>query len=66
MLHKGYNGVGQINTAMCQLNQITQQNANSSEELAATAQGMNSESAQLQQLMGFFKIDAKICMHEAQ
>jgi len=59
-------GVGQINTAMCQLNQITQQNANSSEELAATAQGMNSESAQLQQLMGFFKIDAKICMHEAQ
>jgi len=50
-------GVGQINTAMNQLNQITQQNASSSEELAATAEEMSSQAAQLQQVMGFFKVD---------
>jgi len=50
-------GAGQINTAMTQLNQITQQNASASEELAATAEEMSSQAAQLQQVMGFFKVD---------
>jgi len=50
-------GVGQINAAMGQLNQITQQNAASSEELAATAQTMNDQAEQLQQLMAFFKLE---------
>ena len=50
-------GVGQINTAMSQLNQTTQQNASASEELAATAEEMGSQAEQLQQLMGFFKLD---------
>ena len=49
-------GVGQINTAMNQLNQITQQNASSSEELAATAEEMSGQAEQLQQLMGFFTL----------
>ena len=49
--------VGQINTAMVQLNQITQQSASSSEELAATAEEMSSQAEQLQQMMAFFKID---------
>ena len=49
-------GVGQINTAMNQLNQITQQNASASEELAATAEEMNGQTEQLQQLMGFFTL----------
>jgi methyl-accepting chemotaxis protein len=49
-------GVGQINTAMTQLNQITQQNASSSEELAATAEEMSSQAAQLQEVMGFFQV----------
>ncbi|MFZ2405167.1 MAG: methyl-accepting chemotaxis protein, partial [Methylobacter sp.] len=44
-------GVGQINTAMDQLNQITQQNASSSEELAATSEEMSGQAAQLQELM---------------
>ncbi|MBY0579129.1 MAG: MCP four helix bundle domain-containing protein [Burkholderiales bacterium] len=48
-------GVSQINTAMNQLNQITQQNASSSEELAATAEEMSGQAEQLQQLMAFFK-----------
>ena len=51
-------GVGQINTAMNQLNQITQQNASASEELAATAEEMSSQAEQLQDAMGFFKVEA--------
>jgi methyl-accepting chemotaxis protein len=50
-------GVGQINTAMSQLNQITQQNASSSEELAATAEEMSSQAEQLQQAMSFFQLE---------
>lgn len=50
-------GVGQINTAMNQLNQITQQNASACEELAATAEEMSGQALQLQDLMSFFKIN---------
>jgi methyl-accepting chemotaxis protein len=50
--------VGQINTAMNQLNQTTQQNASASEELAATAEEMSSQAEQLQQAMSFFKIES--------
>ena len=50
-------GVGQINGAMGQLNKATQQNASASEELAATAEEMGGQSAQLQELMSFFKIE---------
>ncbi|QWT46519.1 methyl-accepting chemotaxis protein [Azospira inquinata] len=48
-------GVGQINGAMSQLTQTTQQNAAASEELAATAEEMTGQAEQLQQLMGFFR-----------
>jgi methyl-accepting chemotaxis protein len=50
-------GVGQINGAMGQLNKATQQNASASEELAATAEEMGGQSAQLQELMSFFRLD---------
>jgi len=49
-------GVGQINTAMDQLNKITQQNATSSEELAATSEEMSGQAAQLQELIAFFTV----------
>jgi len=49
--------VGQVNTAMTQLNQITQQNASSSEELAATAEEMSGQAENLQQLVAFFKVE---------
>ncbi len=49
-------GVGQINMAMDQLNQITQQNASSSEELAATSEEMSGQAAQLQELIAFFTV----------
>ncbi|MFZ2405467.1 MAG: methyl-accepting chemotaxis protein [Methylobacter sp.] len=49
-------GVGQINTAMGQLNRITQQNASSAEELAATSEQMSEQASQLQELMAFFTV----------
>lgn len=49
-------GATQINSAMVQLNQVTQQNAASSEELAATAEEMSGQAEQLQQLISFFKV----------
>jgi len=52
-------GVTQINAAINQLNQLTQQNASASEELAATAEEMSGQAEQLQQLMGFFVTEDK-------
>jgi len=49
-------GVDQVNTAMGQLSQITQQNASASEELAATAEEMSGQAVNLQELMSFFTI----------
>ena len=49
-------GVDQVNTAISQLSQITQQNASASEELAATAEEMNGQAGALQELMGFFTL----------
>ncbi len=49
-------GVEQVNQAMGQLNQITQQNASASEELAATAEEMTGQANGLQELMSFFKV----------
>jgi methyl-accepting chemotaxis protein len=50
-------GVDQVNTAIVQLSQITQQNASASEELAATSEEMSGQAGALQDLMGFFTID---------
>ncbi len=52
-----YAGVSQINDAMEQLNQVTQQGAAASEELAATAEEMNSQAGNLQEMMSFFKVE---------
>ncbi len=52
-------GAGQINIAMGQMNQITQQNASASEELAATAEEMNAQASQLQELIGYFRLDGQ-------
>jgi methyl-accepting chemotaxis protein len=50
-------GVAQINGAMGQLNQLTQQNASASEELAAIAEEMSGQTEQLEILMTFFKLE---------
>jgi methyl-accepting chemotaxis protein len=56
-------GVGQINTAMSQLSQITQQNASATEELAATAEEMSGQAIQLQESMSFFKMEEGVSGH---
>jgi methyl-accepting chemotaxis protein len=48
-------GVNQINKAMSQVDQVTQRNASSAEELSSTAEEMASQSEALLQLMTFFK-----------
>jgi methyl-accepting chemotaxis protein len=42
---------------MTQLNQITQRNASSAEELAAMADEMSGHAENLQQLVSFFKVE---------
>ena len=51
-------GVGQIMDSMAQLDKVTQQNAAGSEELAATAEEMQVQSENLQQVVGFFRLAA--------
>jgi methyl-accepting chemotaxis protein len=51
-------GVRQINMAVGQLSQTTQQNAAGSEELASTAEEMSSQAEELQHTMAFFNVGA--------
>jgi methyl-accepting chemotaxis protein len=50
-------GVNQINKAMSQVDQVTQRNASSVEELSSAAEEMSSQAEGMQQLMGFFKVE---------
>lgn len=52
-------GAEQINVALAQLNQVTQQNASSSEELASASTNFNNQSAKLKETVSFFKLDKK-------
>lgn len=49
-------GVRQINTAMGQLDSVSQSNAASSEELASTSEELSAQAEQLQETIGFFKL----------
>jgi len=49
-------GVAQINKAMASVDQVTQRNASSSEELSSTAQAMSAQAETLQAAIGFFRI----------
>ncbi len=48
-------GVAQISQAMNQVDQVTQRNAASAEELSSTAEEMTAQSVSLQQLIAFFR-----------
>jgi methyl-accepting chemotaxis protein len=48
--------VNQINKAMGQVDNVTQRNASSAEELSSTAEELASQSEELQQLMDFFRV----------
>ena len=49
-------GLGQINTAMTQLDQVTQTNAASSQEMASASEQLNGQANSLNQMMSFFKV----------
>jgi len=49
-------GINEINGAMTQLDTVTQNNAALSEELASTAEEMNSQAVSLEEMMSFFDI----------
>ena len=51
-------GISQINYAMTNLDQVTQQNASASEELASASEEMSSQAAHLKELVSFFKVSA--------
>jgi len=48
--------VNQISKAMGQVDNVTQRNASSAEELSSTAEELASQSEELQQLMNFFRV----------
>jgi len=50
-------GINEINGAMTQLDSVTQNNAALSEELASTAEEMNSQALSLEDMMKFFNLD---------
>jgi methyl-accepting chemotaxis protein len=49
-------GADQVNKAIVQLDQVIQQNASNSEQLAATAQGLADQAETLQSAIDFFKL----------
>jgi methyl-accepting chemotaxis protein len=53
-------GVEQINTAMNQVDTVTQRNASAAEELSSTAEELAAQSEQLQQLMTFFRLSTDV------
>jgi methyl-accepting chemotaxis protein len=58
-------GIGHINTAVSQVNQITQQNAANSEESAAAAEELSAQAGQLAEMVGRFKIGGRDAVHVA-
>jgi len=49
-------GANQVNSAITQLNLVTQQNASASEELAENARELNNQAEQLKDLISYFKV----------
>ena len=49
-------GIGQINTAMTQLDQVTQANAAASQEMAGASEELSGQTNSLAQMMTFFKV----------
>lgn len=52
-------GIEQVNRAILQMDQMTQQTAALVEQTAAASQSMGEQARELQELMGFFKLDER-------
>jgi len=50
-------GIGQVNTALLQMDEMTQQNASLVEEAAAASEAMGAQAQELDALVSFFKLD---------
>jgi methyl-accepting chemotaxis protein len=50
-------GIGEINSAIAEMDNVTQQNAALVEEAAAAAESVHSEATDLMQLVGFFRVN---------
>ncbi len=50
-------GIDQVNQAIQQLDQVTQQNAALAEDATTASQTLSEQASELQRLMGFFKLD---------
>jgi methyl-accepting chemotaxis protein len=53
-------GANQINSALTQLSQVTQQNTAGAEEMASSTEELSSQAEQLKDMISFFKVDAQI------
>jgi len=58
-------GVSQVNKAMTHMDQVTQRNAATAEELSSTADQMAAQAESLQQMMGFFRVHGTKVRHRA-
>jgi methyl-accepting chemotaxis protein len=52
-------GVGQMSRAMAAVDDVAQRNASAAEELSSTAEEMSSQAEALQELVSFFRVDAR-------
>lgn len=64
--HEQNSGVGQINSAMIQLDQVIQQNAAASEEVSSMSEELNSQAEMLFEMIRFFKLTAETLYIEEQ
>ncbi|MDO3378661.1 methyl-accepting chemotaxis protein [Geoalkalibacter halelectricus] len=51
-------GIGQVNSGLSQIDQVTQQNTANAEESAAAAEELSAQAMQLKQMLGRFRLDA--------
>ena len=58
--HEQSTGIGQVNDAVAQMDQVTQQNAALVEESAAAAESLQQQAAQLVEAVGVFKLRAGV------
>jgi methyl-accepting chemotaxis protein len=59
-------GVSQVNTAINTLNDVSQQNAGISEELASSAEQLSSGALELERVISYFKTDEKELTHKTE
>jgi len=52
-----HRGIEQVNSAIAQMDQVTQSNASQTEELSATSEALSTQATRLQQLVSRFRLD---------